>query len=142
MVRQPDHAEPEAIPLEHHGRLRLLEAGARSDPGDPRRVGVLERVEQRLRPEVERVVVRELDAVDAEEGKRRDRIVSPARPSFTADSSPQSLRASAAAITSSSDSRAATVRMRDTVERSGATGVRVSGRPQGSSRIRRRVWRR
>src|SRR5947199_3308710 len=53
-------------------RPRLLEVSSGSRPGDSGRAQVLERVEQGVDPVVERVVVGERDAVDAEVDERLD----------------------------------------------------------------------
>jgi hypothetical protein len=66
MVGRGDHAEPVAARLEHGRSAGLAEISARADPLDPSRLEVCEGIEEGVRPEVERVVVREGHAVDAE----------------------------------------------------------------------------
>ncbi len=62
MIREADDRQT----VDDNRGARPLEIGAGADHGDPSRVEVGERVEQRTGPEVERVVVRKRDAVDSE----------------------------------------------------------------------------
>jgi hypothetical protein len=66
MVAAAQHGQPEAVRLQHRCGPRLLDIAPCADPVDSRRRQVLERVEEGLCPEVERVVVRERHAVDAQ----------------------------------------------------------------------------
>src|SRR4030095_11360071 len=66
MVAAADHADTQAVCLEERRRPRVLDGLACADPGDFGLPQLLERVEKRRAVEVERVVVRERHAVDAE----------------------------------------------------------------------------
>jgi hypothetical protein len=65
VVGDSDDGESDAA-LEHDRRARLLDAHSRTDPCNAGLGQVRERVEQGGLAEVERVIVRECDAVDAE----------------------------------------------------------------------------
>ena len=75
MIRQRHDAEAEAARLKHHRGARPLDIRPGPDDADAGRVEVRERVDERVRPEVERVIVGQRDAVDAEvdEDLRRPR---------------------------------------------------------------------
>ncbi len=70
MVAAGNDRELEAVGLEHGRCTGMLDVGAGANRANPGRVEVRERVEQRVGPEVERVVVGERDAVDAEVDER------------------------------------------------------------------------
>jgi hypothetical protein len=72
MVARAEHGQPEAPALDGGGRACRLAIRSRPDAGDPDRTQMLERLEQRLDAEVERVVVGERDAVDAETHEQLD----------------------------------------------------------------------
>src|SRR6266540_6020976 len=65
-VRARDDGQAKAVAFEHSRRARPLGVRSGTDCPDAGRIEMGERVEQRVRPEVERVVVGERDAVDAE----------------------------------------------------------------------------
>jgi hypothetical protein len=72
MIRDGDDGEPEALRLEHDGGTRRLAIRAGADGRDPRGLYVVEGVEERLRSEVECVVVGKRHAIDAEVRERLD----------------------------------------------------------------------
>ena len=73
MVGDGDYAPPLTARLEHGRSASLLEPGPGTDARHPDLAKVVERVEERARTEVERVVVGQRDAVDAEIGERLGR---------------------------------------------------------------------
>jgi hypothetical protein len=70
VVGHGDHPEPGAARFEHGGSAGLVEIHAGANPRKPSRLEVGERVEETVRPEVERVVVRKRDAIHAQAGER------------------------------------------------------------------------
>jgi len=90
VIGDGDHGEPQAAGLEDGGRPGALEVRAGADRLDPSRVEVGKRVEQRVFPEVERVIVGKRDAVDAEVRQglhrpgRSPKVEDPSRRRFTA----------------------------------------------------------
>jgi hypothetical protein len=66
VVGKAEDGQAEAVRLEHGRGASALLVEASADVRDPGRRQVLERVQQRFLAEVERVVVGERDAVDAE----------------------------------------------------------------------------
>ncbi len=90
MIRDADDREPEAVGFQHDGRARPLDVRSRSDDADAGGVEVRERVEERVGAEVERVVVGERHAVDAEVDER------PRRPRRCSEVKDRSRRRSAA----------------------------------------------
>jgi hypothetical protein len=72
VVRDPEDCDPGAASLEHRVRPRLCEVAPGSDVSDPDVVQEPDRVEKGLHIEVERMIVRQRHARNAEVLKNRD----------------------------------------------------------------------